>query len=114
MQGPSSRRGENAPFPASSGAKATCAPRSQPSIPSEQCSPDAGEGVEQVRSSVAPVVEHLVEGEDVVVDAVVGQVGVFDAAKGDGTLRQDQLLRGQDLRETNPKLAYRQHRISTA
>lgn len=78
-----------------------CTSRSQPSIPSERanerCSPDAGEGVEQVSGSVAPVVEHLVEGEDIVVDTVVGQVGVLDAAEGDGALCLDQLLRCQNL-----------------
>lgn len=46
-------------------------------------SPDAGEGIEQVRRRVAPVVQHLVKREDVVVDAVVGEVGVFDAAESD-------------------------------
>lgn len=60
-------------------------------------SPDAGEGVEEVRRCVAPVIQHLVEGEDVVVDAVVGQVGVFDAAESDRPLGLAELLRGQNL-----------------
>ena len=65
-----------------------------------EASPDTGEGVEQVRRRVAPVVQHLVEGEDVVVDAVVGEVGVFDAAERHRPLGLDQLLRAQDLQET--------------
>ena len=60
-------------------------------------SPDAGEGVEQVRRRVAPVVQHLVEGEDVVGDAVVGEVGVFDAAEGDGSLGLGELFWRQHL-----------------
>lgn len=63
--------------------------------------PDAGEGVEEVRRRIAPVVQHLVEGEDVVVDAVVGKVGVFDAAESDGSLGFNQLLRSQNLQEDN-------------
>lgn len=61
--------------------------------------PDAGEGVEEVRRRVAPVVQHLVEGEDVVVDAVVGEVGVFDAAKGDRSLGLGELFWRQHLHE---------------
>lgn len=37
----------------------------------QRSSPDAGEGVEEIRRRVAPVIQHLVEGEHVVVDAVV-------------------------------------------
>lgn len=62
-------------------------------------SPDASERVEEVRCRVAPVVQHLVKREDVVVDAVVGQVGVFDAAKSNGPLGFSELLWGQDLKE---------------
>lgn len=51
-----------------------------------QPSPDAGEGIEEVRRCVAPVIQHLVKREDVVVDAVVGEVSVFDAAKSDRSL----------------------------
>lgn len=67
-------------------------------------SPDAGEGVEEVRRRVAPVVQHLVEGEDVVVDAVVGEVGVFDAAESDRPLGFGELLRGQDLQGDSSSL----------
>lgn len=61
--------------------------------------PDAGESVEQVRRRVAAVVQHLVEREDVVVAAVVGEVGVFDATESDRPLGFGQLLWGQDLRK---------------
>ena len=61
--------------------------------------PDSGEGVEQVGGRVAPVIQHLVEGEDVVIDAVVGQVGVFDAAERHGRLGLCQLLWSQDLHD---------------
>lgn len=66
-----------------------------------ESSPDAGECVEQVGCRVAPVVEHLVKREDVVVDAVVGEISVFDATKGDGPLCFGQLLWGQDLQKDN-------------
>lgn len=62
-------------------------------------SPDAGEGVEEIRRRVAPVIQHLIKREDVVVDAVVGEVGVFDAAKSDGPLSSGELLWSQDLQE---------------
>ena len=75
--------------------------------------PDASEGVEQVRRRVAPVVQHLVEGEDVVVVAVVGKVGVLDAAEGDGSLSFDQLLRGQNLQGHVKKTGSELHQEST-
>lgn len=67
--------------------------------------PDAGEGVEQVRRRVAPVVQHLIEGEDVVVVAVVAQVGVLDAAERHRPLGFVQLLRGQDLRRREKNIS---------
>lgn len=63
--------------------------------------PDACESVEEVGRCVAPVIQHLVEGKYVVIDAVVRKVCIFNAAKGHGTLSLYQLLRGQHLQHTH-------------
>lgn len=76
-------------------------------------SPDAGEGVQQVRRRVAPVVQHLVKREDIVVDAVVGEVSVFDAAECHRGLGFSQLLQGQDLHKGKTKKTNKQTHITS-
>lgn len=66
-------------------------------------SPDACEGVEKVGCSVAPVVQHLVKGKDVIVDAIVREVRVLDATKRYGALSLHQLFWGQHLQQTHTK-----------
>lgn len=54
--------------------------------------PDSGEGIQQVSSCVSSVIQHFVKGEDVVVQPVMGKIGVFDTAISDRCLSSLQLF----------------------
>lgn len=72
------------------------APAPSPAAP---CSPapDPCEGVEQVGSRVPSVIQHLVKGEHVIIESVVGQICVFNASKSHRCLGSFQLFWRQHL-----------------
>ena len=58
---------------------------------------DPGVSIQHVDSRVSLVLQHLVEGEDVLVVAAARQVGVLDAAVGDCVLRRQHFAFGQNF-----------------
>jgi len=59
-----------------------CDERDQPqATPSTPDPPDPREGVQQIGSRVSSVIQHLVEGEHVIVQSVVGEICVFNTSE---------------------------------
>lgn len=56
--------------------------------------PDSGEGIQQVSSCVSSVIQHFVKGEDVVIQPVMGEIGISDTAVSNGCLGSLQFLCG--------------------